>query len=233
MKFRIFVIFAIAFFLVGNAIGTENSPSDFPSASVPQPLYEFEPVVDGTQVIHDYIIQNKGTATLEIQKVKTSWGCTAVSYPRQIPPGGEGKISIEVDTSDKGGKRLKKKITVTTNDPKQEKIDLIVTGMVDRLVTIKPRRIRLTGAAGQPVKTEILILPEKKYPFKIVDVSADDGENIHFTYREIKMEDGANGYILTVLNDKPDKGRYVDKIILKTTSKYRPTINLHVTGYIS
>ena len=72
MKFRIFVIFAIAFFLVGNAIGTENSPSDFPSASVPQPLYEFEPVVDGTQVIHDYIIQNKGTATLEIQKVKTS-----------------------------------------------------------------------------------------------------------------------------------------------------------------
>ena len=53
--------------------------------------------------------------------------------------------------------------------------------MVERLVTIKPRSIRLTGRVGQPVKTEVLILPERKHFFKIVDVSAHDGKNIHFS----------------------------------------------------
>jgi uncharacterized membrane protein YciS (DUF1049 family) len=71
MKFRIFVIIAIAFFLAGTTIGAENNLSVASSVSVPQPLYKFEPVVDGTQVIHDYVIQNKGATTLEIQNVKT------------------------------------------------------------------------------------------------------------------------------------------------------------------
>ena len=71
MKFRIFVMIAIAFFLAGTTIGAENNLSVTPSVSVPQPQYNFESVVDGTQVIHDYVIQNKGVTTLEIQKVKT------------------------------------------------------------------------------------------------------------------------------------------------------------------
>ena len=71
MKFRIFVIIAIAFFLASTTIGAENNLSAKPSVLVPQSQYNFEPVVDGTQVIHDYVIQNKGATTLEIQKVKT------------------------------------------------------------------------------------------------------------------------------------------------------------------
>jgi uncharacterized membrane protein YciS (DUF1049 family) len=71
MKFRIFVIIAIAFLLSGTTIGAENNLSVTPSVSVAQPQYNFESVVDGTQVIHDYVIQNKGATTLEIQKVKT------------------------------------------------------------------------------------------------------------------------------------------------------------------
>jgi uncharacterized membrane protein YciS (DUF1049 family) len=69
MKFRIFVIIAIAFLLSGTTIGAENNLSVTPSVSVAQPQYNFESV--GTQVIHDYVIQNKGATTLEIQKVKT------------------------------------------------------------------------------------------------------------------------------------------------------------------
>ena len=71
MKFRIFVIIAIAFLLSGTTIGAENNLSVTPSVSVSQPQYNFESVVEGTQVIHDYVIQNTGATTLEIQKVKT------------------------------------------------------------------------------------------------------------------------------------------------------------------
>ncbi len=71
MKYKIFVMLTVAIFLGGNAIGAEKKTPTSPSALIAQPEYEFEPVVDGTQVIHDYVIQNKGTETLEIQKVKT------------------------------------------------------------------------------------------------------------------------------------------------------------------
>ena len=42
-----------------------------PSAHLPAVRYEFAPVAEGQEVIHDFVIQNKGSATLEIQKVKT------------------------------------------------------------------------------------------------------------------------------------------------------------------
>jgi hypothetical protein len=71
MKFKIYIILSIAILLTGNAIGIEDQTSSSPLAQIDRPIYEFDPVVDGVQVIHDYVIQNKGTGTLEIQKVRT------------------------------------------------------------------------------------------------------------------------------------------------------------------
>ena len=43
----------------------------FPTANFPAIRYQFEPVVDGIEVQHDYIIRNTGTAELLIKEVKT------------------------------------------------------------------------------------------------------------------------------------------------------------------
>jgi len=42
-----------------------------PSAYLPADRYEFAPVMEGKEVVHDFVVQNKGSAPLEIQKVKT------------------------------------------------------------------------------------------------------------------------------------------------------------------
>jgi hypothetical protein len=42
-----------------------------PLAHLPALRYEFASVMEGQEVIHDFVVQNKGSATLEIQKVKT------------------------------------------------------------------------------------------------------------------------------------------------------------------
>ena len=42
-----------------------------PSAHLPAVRYEFAPVMEGQEVVHDFVVQNKGSAPLEIQKVKT------------------------------------------------------------------------------------------------------------------------------------------------------------------
>lgn len=65
-------LLAVVFVLIPLAAlaqGADNPGA--PSVYVPEPLYQFEPVVSGQDVSHDYIVQNKGTAELEITRVKT------------------------------------------------------------------------------------------------------------------------------------------------------------------
>lgn len=42
-----------------------------PVAVAPEPGYTFPSIVEGHEVVHDFVVQNKGSDTLEIQKVKT------------------------------------------------------------------------------------------------------------------------------------------------------------------
>ena len=42
-----------------------------PLAIVPAPVHQFEPVAEGQEVAHAFIVQNKGSAPLEIKRVKT------------------------------------------------------------------------------------------------------------------------------------------------------------------
>jgi len=128
---------------------------------------------------------------------------------------------------------LKKEIVVTTNDPNNTMTNLIVKGMVDKLVTISPDRIQLSGSADKGLSSEVLVLPEINYPFKVVEASPEKGDNIELSFSEKVTEDGRLGYTLRVKNIKLDSGRYADKVILKTTSKYQPTIYVPVYGNIN
>jgi hypothetical protein len=42
-----------------------------PNIMIPEPLYTFDAVVDGTEVVHDFRVYNRGTGELIIQKVQT------------------------------------------------------------------------------------------------------------------------------------------------------------------
>jgi hypothetical protein len=42
-----------------------------PSAYMPSVNFVFDPVVEGEEVVHDFVIQNKGLALLQVQNVKT------------------------------------------------------------------------------------------------------------------------------------------------------------------
>ena len=49
-----------------------NQPNQTaPKLTMDQTEFSFEPVVDGTLVNHDFVVQNKGEAVLNIHKVKT------------------------------------------------------------------------------------------------------------------------------------------------------------------
>ena len=87
------------------------------------------------------------------------------------------------------------------------------------------------GIVGDPIKGSVTIIPEKKYPFKILNLRAQDGKNIKYRLEEADESD-TTVYKLNIENLKTDAGRYYDSIILETDSKIRPQINVRVYGYI-
>ena len=126
---------------------------------------------------------------------------------------------------------MKKTAAVFTNDQSLPQQDLVISGQVEKFVTIRPKHLSLRGYAGDPIKGVVTIIPEKKYPFKILDAQAKDGKNINIQLNEVKKS-GGQAYELKVENLSQKTGRYFDTVILKTDSKVRPELNVVVYGYL-
>ena len=72
-----------AFLLVGGLLlslvsslsfgaSSAQTPAATPRIVIAEPLFGFTDVVDGTEIVHDFKVQNKGAGVLEIEKVRTS-----------------------------------------------------------------------------------------------------------------------------------------------------------------
>jgi hypothetical protein len=74
MRLKALTGFAAVLFLTLFAavcFGTQPQDQSTPSAVFPETSYEFPAVLDGAKVVHEFVIQNKGTAPLKVERVKT------------------------------------------------------------------------------------------------------------------------------------------------------------------
>jgi len=126
---------------------------------------------------------------------------------------------------------MTKNAGVYTNDKSNPQQDLIISGQVETFVTIRPRQANLRGIVGDPIKGTVTIIPEKKYPFKIINSRAENGKNIKYQLEETTVSD-TTAYRLNIENLKTDAGRYYDAIILETDSKIRPQLSVRVYGHL-
>lgn len=94
---------------------TEKSPKIY----FPESQYNFGKVDAGKVVSHTFKFYNKGKSTLDIQDIKTSCGCTAALVSsKQILPGKEGTIKVDLDTKNRSGS-MSRTITINSNDPQE------------------------------------------------------------------------------------------------------------------
>jgi hypothetical protein len=49
----------------------ENTPTQGPAVFLPEEVFEFEPVLEGAEVIHEFAILNQGDELLEILKIQS------------------------------------------------------------------------------------------------------------------------------------------------------------------
>ena len=78
------------------------------------------------------------------------------SFDRTIPPGGEGKITLTVNT--KGyEEKIRKTAVVYTNDPKMVRFALGVRAFVQVPISVRPRYVRLYGREDVSITRSIEI----------------------------------------------------------------------------
>ena len=144
-----------------------------------------------------------------------------------------GKIEIKVNTTGYSGRKLSKPVTVFTNDPDpaRKQISLTIQGNVKQFVSISPNRVRMTGQAGNEIRSKVSIVPQPEYPFKILEVKTERPDNIRVEMETVQKSNGTE-YLLTVVNLKQAKTRYSDNIILKTDSPVKPELKISVYGTI-
>jgi hypothetical protein len=73
MKLVAYVKFFLMICLVALPIasGAEDKAGENLSYALPEMQFTFQPVVEGTEVVHDFVILNKGTDVLSVLNVKT------------------------------------------------------------------------------------------------------------------------------------------------------------------
>jgi hypothetical protein len=155
-----------------------------------------------------------------------------VSYPRQIPAGGEGTVQLKVNTNGYGGHQFKKTATVQSNDPQRPEFQLTISGFVAPFAEISPERVVFRGYAGQPMQTRIVVRTRPQYPFQLTGVETKYGGNVKFEWSTEKTAQGLE-YVIEVQNVKTSPGKYYEILLLKTDSKLKPQIPISIYGSIA
>ncbi len=135
---------------------------------------------------------------------------------KEIPPGGVGEIKATFRSKGTQGK-VRKAITVQTNDPDNERVRLSLYGEVIADVMVTPRHINFRnvqkGSPPDPLRFEVRL--REGAGLKIREVSADSP---YLVLEEEKRNDTEATYSVSLADNVPI-GRLAGKVHVKTNSK--------------
>jgi hypothetical protein len=109
-------------------------------------------------------------------------------------------------------------------------VQLAIAGTVDRFAAINPRMLNLRGTAGEKLQGTVTIVPEEKYPFKVLGARSREGK-LATSLSEVK-ENGRTAYAFVVENLKAEAGSCNDTVVLKTDSPLQPELDVRVFVYL-
>ncbi len=214
-----------------SAGGSGVAEAGSPAVVVPKPHHDFGTAIEGDLVRHEFVVENRGTAELRIEKLKTGCGCTAASSTRLIPAGGQGTIRVEFKTAGYAGRDIREAVVVHTNDPAAAVLELMLSGRVEAFADIQPKSVLLRAKAGETASAVARILPRPERPFAIRNLRAVKGRDIRF---QLAQKSGPSGtvYELTIFSTRKEPGRIADMVVIETDHPARPALQVMVTGVV-
>jgi hypothetical protein len=149
-------------------------------------------------------------------------------FDRTIPPGGEGKISLELKTKGYQG-NVHKSARVTTNDPERGQITIGMKGKIWVAITMDPRYANLVGVLGDPIETVVNLRAQKEAPLKIDMTSISIPEKIAVEVVQVEKD---QSYQVKIINKVEVQTAYNGEVKLSTNYAEKPEVLIRVRGNI-
>jgi hypothetical protein len=198
-----------------------------PVATIKGTTFYFGKIFEDRALTHTFMVENTGSAPLEIEDVDPDCACTVASYDKTIPPGQEGAITLTIKPSSVLH-QFRKETKIRLNDPERPMVQLVMTGVALPFIEILPSHIvRLRGAPGEEVKGRVTFISHLPIPWKITEFRTSIPDKIEVT---LKPEVPGKEYVLEVRNKSREAGPYAGLVELFTSSKERPRLIVRVFG---
>jgi hypothetical protein len=147
-------------------------------------------------------------------------------FDRTIPPGGEGKISLQIKTANYQGK-ISRGAKVYSNDP-SGKTETISIGVFVRVsIRVSPRSVNLLGAVGDSITKTVSIRAGLEKPLFIEPVAFDLDNKVK--YKLEPVQDGKS-YRLVFTSIPGAAKTYQGFLKLKTNYSEKPVITIPIRG---
>lgn len=189
-------VFSIPLFSILLPLSAALADPTPPKLEIPQPIFDFGVVPEGSRVKHDFEVINTGETELVIQQIVPACGCTAaVAEDPKIPGGGKSTIHVEFDTTGFSGIK-NKQARINSNDPVTPSTFVTLKGTVDSDLSFSPERVQL----GEFVASAESPLPEIK-----VTVKSKGSSQI------ASVTPGSASLAVTVVKNSPTEWEFVVK----------------------
>ena len=147
-------------------------------------------------------------------------------FDRSIPPGGEGKITLMLNTRGYDGK-IRKAARIYTNDPKTPQDTLVIEALIKTPIVVSDRMVFLQGTHQETVTKTVDIKGELNKPLKLEPVDYTLDKKVKFNIEEVAK---GKHYRVT-FTSIPNVGNYYQGLLkLKTSYPEKPELVIHVRG---
>ena len=148
-----------------------------------------------------------------------------VQYDRTIPPGGVGKITLQVNTTGLQG-RITKNAQVTSNDPKQRHSKIYVSIHVRAHIIVEPGpKILLRGIVGEDIRRVVHIRAADNRPMEISNITSNLGSTVDY---KISSNEAGHQYDLEVVSKATERKTASGFITLHTNHPEKKVLKLSV-----
>jgi hypothetical protein len=200
-----------------------------PLLHIEESTFEFGSVSQGTVVKHEFTLENKGSADLEIQRVVAACGCTASSIDSEtIAPGENGKIQVEFNTAGFSGEKLKT-VRVYTNDQEQPSSLLSLKGRVEPAVSVVPARVYFgnvtrDGANSATLRQEVKVQVREGEDVKVKSATT---RSKHLKV-EVLSSDSRSLTFAATLSPEVPLGEFRDRVVISLQGAQVRSMNVPV-----
>ncbi|RJP65933.1 MAG: DUF1573 domain-containing protein [Candidatus Abyssobacteria bacterium SURF_17] len=180
---------------------------------------------------HTFTFKNAGDATLIINDVKATCGCTGTLLSKkELAPGEEGNIEVTFSSGASGGEK-KKSIFVHSNDPKMPSTELHISAKVVVPLEVRPRTLYWVAEKNMASMRTIQIFYQPDLKLKI--------ENLHTTAPAFtasarpKADAEFPGYDIDIKYDGSlPVGNFIERLIVETNQPNHKRLEVALRGKV-